>query len=78
MENQLKNIIVIGVTLIWRKAVAVSMRNSYRPDMALFKFDGFKIFHLAAKLSTPLIILHIWYVHLATIYHYESIYASLW
>ena len=29
LENWLKNIIVVGVTFIWRKAVAVSMHNSY-------------------------------------------------
>ena len=29
--------------LIWRKAVAVSKHNSYKPKMALFKFGGIKI-----------------------------------
>ena len=31
--------IVVGVTLIWRKAVAVIKHNSYRPEMALLKFE---------------------------------------
>ena len=30
--------IVVGVILIWRKTVAVSKCNSYRPETALFKF----------------------------------------
>ena len=34
LANQLK--IVVGVTLIWRKAIAVSNHSSYRPEMALF------------------------------------------
>ena len=29
--------IVVGVTLIWQKAVAVGKYNSYRPEMALFR-----------------------------------------
>ena len=54
--------IVVGVTLIWRKAVAVSKRNSYRPVMALFKFGGLKIIRQTAKLNTPPIILRIRYI----------------
>ena len=53
--------IVVGVTLIWRKAVAVSKCNSYRPETALFKFGGLKIIRQTAKLNTPLIILRIRY-----------------
>ena len=34
--------IVVGVTLIWRKAVAVSKHNSYIPEMASFKCGGVK------------------------------------
>ena len=37
----------------WRKAVAVSTHNSHRPEMALFKFGGFKIIGQAAKSNTP-------------------------
>ena len=37
-------IIVVGVTLIWQKAVVVSKHYNYRPKMALFKFGGLKIF----------------------------------
>ena len=37
-------IIIVGVTLIWGKAVAVSKHYNYRPKMALFKFGGLKIF----------------------------------
>ena len=53
--------IVVGVTLIWRKAVAVSKCNSYRPETALFKFGGLKIIRQTAKLNTPPIILRIRY-----------------
>ena len=53
--------IVVGVTLILRKAVAVSKCNSYRPVMALFKFGGLKIIRQTAKLNTPPIILRIRY-----------------
>ena len=49
--------IVVGVTLIWQKAVAVSKCNSYRPEMASFKFGGLKIICQTAKLNTPPIIL---------------------
>ena len=45
--------IVVGVTLIWQKAVAVSKYYSYRPEMVLFKFGGLKIIHQTAKLNTP-------------------------
>ena len=54
--------IAVGVTLIWPKAVAVSKHNSYRPEMALFKFAGSKIIFQTAKLNTPPIILRIWYM----------------
>ena len=54
--------IVVGVTLIWRKAVAVSKCNSYRPETALFKFGGLKIIRQTAKLNTPPIILRIQYI----------------
>ena len=57
LANRSKN--AVGVTLIWRKAIAVSKRNSYRPEMALFKFGGLKIIRKTAKLNTLPIILHI-------------------
>ena len=66
LANQSK--IVVGVTLIWRKAVAVSKCNSYRPETALFKFGGLKIIRQTAKLNTPPIILRIRYFGPATIY----------
>ena len=50
--------IIVGITLIWRKAVAVSKCYSYRPETALFKFGGLKIIRQTAKLNTPSIILH--------------------
>ena len=55
--------IVVRVTLIWRKDVAVSKCNNYRPEMALFKFDGLKIIPQTTKLNTPPIILRIRYLH---------------
>jgi len=55
--NQLK--IVVGITFIWQKAVAVSKHNSYRPEMTLFKFGELKINRQTAKLNTPPIILRI-------------------
>jgi len=57
LANQSK--IVVGVTLIWRKAVDVSKHNSYRPQMALFKFGGLKIIRQAAKLNVLPIIVRI-------------------
>ena len=54
--------IVIDVTLIWPKTVAVSKCNSYRPETALFKFGGLKIIRQTAKLNTPPIILRIRYI----------------
>ena len=59
LANQSK--IVIGVTLIWRKAVVVSEHNSCIPEMALFKFGGIKIIRQTAKLNTSPIILRIRY-----------------
>ena len=56
--------IAVGVTLIWRKAVAVSKHNSYRPEMALFNFGRLKIIRQTAKLNTSPIILRIRYVWL--------------
>ena len=56
--------IVVGITLIWRKAVTVSKCNSYRPETALFKFGGLKIIRQTAKLNTPPIILRIRYVYM--------------
>ena len=53
--------IVVGVTLIWQKAVAVSKCNSYRPETVLFKFGGLKIIRQTTKLNTPSIILRIRY-----------------
>ena len=53
--------IIVGVTLIWQKAIAVSKHNSYRPEMTLFKFGRLKIICQTAKLNTPPIILHIRY-----------------
>ena len=41
LANQSK--IVAGITLIWRKAVAVSKHNGYIPEMASFKFGRLKI-----------------------------------
>ena len=35
-----RSIIVVGVTLIWRKAVAVIHVNSYKTILALFNFGG--------------------------------------
>ena len=35
-----RSIIVVGVTLIWRKAVAVIHINSYKTILALFNFGG--------------------------------------
>ena len=32
----------VDVTLIWRKAVAVSKHNNYIPEMVSFKFGGLK------------------------------------
>ena len=57
LANQSK--IVVGVTLIWRKTVAVSKCNSYRPKTVLFKFGGLKIIRQTAKLNTPPFILRI-------------------
>ena len=62
--------IVVGVTLIWRKAVAVSKCNSYRPETALFNFGGLKIIRQAAKLNTPPIILRIRYKKRCENYNY--------
>ena len=56
--------IVVGVTSIWRKAVAVSKHNSYRREMASFKLGGLKIIRQTTKLNTPPIILCIrYYMH---------------
>ena len=33
----------VGVTLIWRKAIAVIEHNSFRSEMALFKFGELQI-----------------------------------
>ena len=60
MANRSK--IVVGVTLIWRKAVAVSKHSSYIPEMVFFKFGGLKIIRQTAKLNTLPIILRIRYV----------------
>ena len=57
--------IVVGVTLIWQKAVAVSKCNSYKPETALFKFGGLKIIRHTAKLNTPPIILRIRYIKIS-------------
>ena len=60
LANQSK---IVGVTLIWQKAVTVGKHNSYRPEMALFKFGGLKIIYQIARLNTPPIIQHIQCVH---------------
>jgi len=41
LANQLK--IIVGVTLIWQKAVVVSKHNSYIPEMVSFKFGGLNV-----------------------------------
>ena len=46
----------------WRKAVAVSKHNSYKPEVALFKFARLTIIPQTIKLNTPPIILRIRYV----------------
>ena len=38
LANQ--SVIVVGITLIWQKAVAAIRINSYKTILALFKFGG--------------------------------------
>ena len=59
LANQSK--IVDGFTLIWRKAVAVTKHNSYRPEMVLFKFGRLKIISQTTTLKTLPVILQIRY-----------------
>ena len=60
LANQL--VIVVGVTLIWRKAVAAVHTNSYKTILALFKFGGQTKNHQTAKLKSPPNIPRIWYM----------------
>ena len=46
-------IIVVGVTLIWRKAVAVIHINSYKTILVLFNFGGQTKNRQTAKLKSP-------------------------
>ena len=76
MTNQSK--IIVGVTLIWQKVVAVSKHNSYnyiyRPKMAIFKFGRLMIIRQAAKLNKqPIILLNIWYNNNRDHYVYEKL-----
>ena len=51
MANQ--SVIVVGVTLIWRKAVAAGHINSYKAILALFKFGEQTKNRQTAKLKSP-------------------------
>ena len=51
LANQ--SIIVVGVALIWRKAVAAIHINSYKAILALFNFGGQTKNCQTAKLKSP-------------------------
>ena len=48
-----QSVIVVGVTLIWRKAVAAVHINSYKTLFAIFKFGGQTKNRQTAKLKSP-------------------------
>ena len=60
LANQL--VIVVGITLIWRKAVAAVHINSYKTLLVLFKFGGQTKNCQTAKLKSSSNMLHIRYV----------------
>ena len=51
LANQ--SIIVVGVTLIWRKAVSFIHNNSYKTILVLLKFGRQTKNHQTAKLKSP-------------------------
>ena len=51
MANQ--SVIVVGITLVWRKAVAAIHINSYKTILALIKFGGQPKNRQTTKLKSP-------------------------
>ena len=68
------SVIIVGVTLIWQKAIATIHSNSYEAVLASFKFGGQTKNRQTTKLKSPpniLCIRYKWWLRMAAMEHDE-------